>query len=59
MAGSCREKGRLHIDRAGSLKKGAGIKLPQGVAEAAPFLHIENHSLGEWFERRLMSIMKE
>ena len=26
---------------------------------AGLFLCIENHSLGEWFQRRLMSIMKK
>ena len=47
LAGSCREKGRLHIDRAGSLKKGAGIKLPQGVAEAAPFFIWEESNMSK------------
>ena len=41
------EKGRLHIDRAGSLKKGAGIKLPQGVAEAAPFFIWEESNMSK------------
>src|SRR5699024_756749 len=26
---------------------------------SSPFLYIENHSLGEWFKRRLMSIMEK
>ena len=31
---------------------------PIGEIQSA-FLCIENHSLGEWFQRRLMSIMKK
>lgn len=29
------------------------------LAAAVAFLYIENHSLGEWFKRRLMSIMEK
>ena len=40
-------KGRLHIDYAGATKKGAGIKLPQGVAEAAPFFIWEESNMSK------------
>ena len=47
LAGPCREKGRLHINHAGTLKRGAGIKLPQGVAEAAPFFIWEESNMSK------------
>ena len=47
LAGPCREKGRLHIDRAGSLKKGAGIKLPQGVVKSGALFHLEGNAMAK------------
>ena len=40
-----------------------GVRIPSGAPRAVPygvplFLYLENHSLGEWFRGRLLSIMK-
>ena len=46
LAGPCREKGRLHIDHAGTLKRGAGIKPPPGRRKSGALFHVPLH--GTW-----------
>ena len=40
-------KGRLHIDHAGATKKGAGIKLPQGVVKSGALFHLEGNAMAK------------
>ena len=47
LAGPCREKGRLHIDHAGTLKRGAGIKPPQGIAKSGALFHLEGNAMAK------------
>ncbi len=66
--GGGRQRGRLH--QGGGRHGGPGRRLlifSNRAAESAAcrgpggrrFLYTENHSLGEWFKRRLMSIMEK
>ena len=45
--GPAGEKGRLHINHAGTLKKGAGIKPPMGRRKSGALFHLEGNAMAK------------